>query len=98
MRSAINEALYGRSGEPSGVPGESRTEPHRRGIFEGKEGQGLFAEAGWPAPARRGAAAQAALVRMRGPSRVTATVCSKCAAIEPSAVTTVHLSSRSRVV
>lgn len=37
------------------------------------------------------------LVRMRGPSRVTATVCSKCAESLPSAVTTVHLSARVRV-
>jgi anti-sigma regulatory factor (Ser/Thr protein kinase) len=33
-------------------------------------------------------------VRMRGPSSVTATVCSQCAARDPSVVTTVHSSSR----
>src|SRR5215207_1852167 len=36
-------------------------------------------------------------VRIRGPSSVTATVCSQCAAREPSAVTTVHSSSSTTV-
>ena len=36
-------------------------------------------------------------VRMRGPSSVTATVCSKCALRFPSTVTTVHLSGSVRV-
>src|SRR3954463_12674373 len=37
-------------------------------------------------------------VRIRGPSSVTATVCSQCAAREPSAVTTVHSSSSTTVL
>src|ERR1700730_11473156 len=36
-------------------------------------------------------------VRIRGPSSVTATVCSQCAARDPSAVTTVHSSSSTAV-
>ena len=39
----------------------------------------------------------AAFVRILGPSFVIATVCSKCAASDPSAVTTVHLSPSVRV-
>ena len=35
---------------------------------------------------------------MRGPSSVTATVCSQCAARDPSVVTTVHSSARIRVL
>ena len=75
-----------RCGDRSGRPGH-RSRAHRSG--RRKSGDSWVAAEGVP---------QAAFVRIRGPSRVIATVCSKWAASEPSAVTTVHLSASMRVV